>query len=130
VIPATPMTLLALLKAVAYGWQQQAVARNTEEIQSIGRELYERLATMVDHVERVGTNLKQAADSYDRFIGSLEQKVVPSARRFKELGVNSTKTIETPEMLNLALRRIKKDDLTRGEEGQVVDAEARFRQSP
>ena len=90
-IPATPMTLLALLRAVAYGWQQQQLAKNAEEIQQLGRELYDRLATMVEHLESVGRNIKQAADSYDRFIGSLEQKVLPGARRFKELGVSSTK---------------------------------------
>lgn len=112
VIPATPMTLLALLKAVAYGWQQQQLAQNAEEIRSIGRELYERLATMVDHLEGVGRNIKQAADSYDRFVGSLEQKVVPGARRFKELGVSSSKDVGLPEPLNLSIRRVEKPELT------------------
>jgi len=112
VIPATPMTLLALLRAVAYGWQQQNLAKNAEEIRLLGRDLYERLATMVTHLERMGLSIKQTADSYDRFIGSLEQNVVPSARRFKELGVSSTKEIELPAPLNLSLRRIKKQDLT------------------
>jgi DNA recombination protein RmuC len=59
----------------------------------------------------VGANIKQAADSYDRFIGSLEQKVLPGARRFKELGVSSTKEIEIPEPINLVVRRVKKDEL-------------------
>ena len=112
VIPATPMTLLALLKAVSYGWKQQQLATNAEEIQLLGRELYERLATMVGHLESVGTNIKQAADSYDRFIGSLEQKVLPGARRFKELGVSTTKELEIPDPLNLVVRRVKKDELT------------------
>jgi DNA recombination protein RmuC len=111
VIPTSPMSLLALLKAVAYGWQQQHLAQNAEEIQQIGRDLYERLATMVAHLESVGANIKQAADSYDRFIGSLEQKVLPGARRFKELGVSSTKEIEIPEPINLVVRRVKKDEL-------------------
>lgn len=112
VIPATPMTLLALLKAVAYGWQQQAIARNAEEIQSLGRDLYERLATLVDHLESVGKNIKLAADSYDRFVGSLEQKVLPGARRFKDLGVSSTKDLGAPEPINLNPRRITRDELT------------------
>ncbi len=111
VIPATPMTLLALLKAVAYGWQQQAIARNAEEIQSLGRDLYERLATLVDHLESVGKNIKLAADSYDRFVGSLEQKVLPGARRFKDLGVSSTKELGTPELINLNPRRVTRDEL-------------------
>jgi DNA recombination protein RmuC len=113
VIPATPMTLLALLKAVAYGWQQQAIARNAEEIQILGRDLYDRLATLVDHLESVGRNIKLAADSYDRFVGSLEQKVLPGARRFKELGVSTSKDLETPEPINLNPRRVTKDELTR-----------------
>jgi DNA recombination protein RmuC len=111
VIPATPMTLLALLKAVAYGWQQQDVARNAEEIRALGRDMYERLATLVEHLEGVGRNIKQAAASYDKFIGSLEQKVMPAARRFRTLGVTSAKTIETPDPLALAVREIRSPDL-------------------
>jgi DNA recombination protein RmuC len=109
VIPATPMTLLALLKAVAFGWQQQVVAENAEEIQILGRELYERLTTMVDHLETVGVNIKRAADGYDSFIGSLERKVLPSARRFKELGVSTTKALETPDLLGLSVRRPRRE---------------------
>jgi DNA recombination protein RmuC len=112
VIPATPMTLLALLKAIAYGWQQQQLADNAEEIRQIGRELYDRLATMVDHLGGVGRNIKLAAESYDRFIGSLETKVLPGARRFKDLGVSSTKELEVPEPLRLQLRRVEKPELT------------------
>jgi DNA recombination protein RmuC len=112
VVPATPMTLMAVLRAVSYGWKQQQLAVNAEEIQQLGRELYDRLATMVEHLDRVGTNIKQAADSYDRFIGSLEQKVLPGARRFKELGVSSTKEIEAPDPLRLAMRKVQKVELT------------------
>ena len=112
VVVATPMTLLGLLKAVASGWKQQQLAKNAEEIQQIGRDLYDRLSTMVDHLENVGRNLKQAADSYDRFVGSLESKVVPGARRFKELGVSSTKELEIPDLLNVSVRRVTKDELT------------------
>ena len=130
VIPATPMTLLALLKAVGHGWQQDAVAKHSEEIQTIGRDLYERLATLVEHLEGVGRNLKQAADGYDRFVGSLEQKVLPSARRFKALGVSSVKVIETPDQLNLTLRKVRREELGAADEpaeGAVVQAESRFR---
>ncbi len=112
VIPATPLTLLALLKAAALGWRQQQLATNAEEIQQIGRELYERLGTMVGHLESVGKNLKQAGDAYDRFIGSLETKVLPGARKFKELGVDSTEELEAPEPVRLALRSVNKPELT------------------
>jgi DNA recombination protein RmuC len=111
VIPASPMTLLALLKAVAYGWKQQQLARNAEEIQQLGRDLYDRLATMVGHLDSVGASIKGAADSYDRFIGSLEQKVLPGARRFKDLGVSATKDIEMPEPIALSVRRVRKEEL-------------------
>jgi DNA recombination protein RmuC len=111
VVLATPMTLLALLKAVSYGWKQQILAHNAEEIQLIGRELYERLGVMVEHLSGVGKNIKQAADSYDRFIASLETKVLPGARRFKELGVRSNRDIEMPDPLNLTMRKVRKEEL-------------------
>ena len=112
VIPATPLTLLALLKAAALGWRQEQLARNAEEIQAIGRELYERLGSMVGHLETVGKNLKQAGDAYDRFVGSHESKVLPGARRFKELGVNASSELESPEQIRLALRSVTKPELT------------------
>jgi DNA recombination protein RmuC len=112
VIPASPMTLLALLKAVSCGWQQQQLARSAEEIQLIGRELYERLATMTGHLENVGANIKQAADSYDRLIGSLELKVLPGARKFKDLGVNTSKELPEVDPLHLEVRRLVKPELT------------------
>jgi DNA recombination protein RmuC len=112
VVPATPMTLLGLLKAIASGWKQQQLAKNAEEIQQIGRDLYDRLSTMVEHLEGVGRNIKQAADSYDRFVGSLETKVLPGARRFKELGVSSAKELEIPDQLSLSMRRVIKEELT------------------
>ncbi|MBM3751524.1 MAG: DNA recombination protein RmuC [Acidimicrobiia bacterium] len=117
VVPATPMTLMAILRAVAYGWKQQQLAVNAEEIQQLGRDLYDRLSTMVDHLSSVGAHLKQAASSYDRLVGSLEQKVLPGARRFKELGVSSNKELEVAEPLHLTVRRVQKDELT------VVDRE-------
>ncbi len=112
VVPATPMTLMAILRAVAYGWKQQQLAVNAEEIQQLGRDLYDRLATMVDHLSAVGANLKQAANSYDKLVGSLEQKVLPGARRFKDLGVSSNKELEVAEPLHLTVRRVQKDELT------------------
>jgi len=108
VIPATPLTLLALLKTVALGWRHDLVARNAEEIQLIGKDLYDRLRIMVGHLEMVGKNIKQAGDAYDRFLGSLEQRVIPGARRFRDLGVQAAEEIESPEPLLLSLRPITK----------------------
>ena len=125
VVVATPMTLLALLKTVAYGWRQQEIATNAEEIQMLGRQLYERLASMVEHLDSVGRNLKQAAQSYDGLVGSLETKVLPGARRFKDLGVTSTKELEIVEPLRLEVRTVIKPELT----GRP-DAESASRHQP
>ena len=108
VIPATPLTLLALLKTVALGWRHDQVARNAEEIQMIGKDLYDRLRIMIGHLEMVGKNIKQAGDAYDRFLGSLEQRVIPGARRFRDLGVQAAEEIESPEPLMLSLRPVTK----------------------
>jgi DNA recombination protein RmuC len=67
---------------------------------------------MVEHLESVGRSIKLAADSYDRFVGSLESKVLPGARRFKELGVTSSKELEVPDALHLTLRQVKREELT------------------
>lgn len=116
VIPATPLTLLALLKTVALGLRQEQFARNAEEIQLAGRDLYDRLRTMVGHLENVGRNLKLAGDSYDKFLGSLEQRVLPGARKLNDLGVHSREEIESPEPLRLSLR-----PATRQEEAPLFD---------
>lgn len=125
VIPATPMTLLALLKAIAMGWKQQQLAQNAEEIQGLGRDLYERLAGMVEHLEGVGRNIKQAGDSYDKLVGSLESKVLPGARRFKELGVTSTRDIADIDPLRLEVRPIVKPELTGNRPDDEREAPAR-----
>jgi len=127
VVVATPMTLLALLKTVAYGWRQQEIATNAEEIQMLGRQLYERLASMVEHLDNVGRNLKQAAQSYDGLVGSLETKVLPGARRFKELGVTSTKELEIAEPLRLEVRSVVKPELTGRPDPESTESDTNLR---
>ena len=127
VVVATPMTLLALLKTVAYGWRQQEIATNAEEIQMLGRQLYERLASMVEHLDSVGRNLKQAAQSYDGLVGSLETKVLPGARRFKDLGVASTKELEIVEPLRLEVRTVVKPELTGRPDPEPAESDSNLR---
>jgi DNA recombination protein RmuC len=121
VIPATPLTLLALLKTVALGWQQEKVARNAEEIQSLGRELYERMVLMTSHLQDVGDGIKQAGDAYDRFVGSLERRVLPGARRFKDLGVQASSDLESPELLRLSLRPVTRPEPAVGDRDDTAE---------
>ncbi len=89
VIIATPSTLIALLKAVAYGWRQSAVAHNAALIRDLGQELYRRLGAFNGHLGRMGQRLGAAVEAYNAAVGSLERQVLPQARRFSELGVTA-----------------------------------------
>lgn len=86
VLPATPVTLLALLKSVSYGWQQQRVAENAREIAASGRQLHDRLVRFLSHLERLGKSLSGSTQAYNQALGSLERRVLPSARRLEEVG--------------------------------------------
>ncbi len=94
VIIATPTSFIALLKAVAYGWRQNALAENAQHIQELGEDLYKRLATFTTHISRVGRTLGQSVEAYNAAVGSLERQVLPGARKFTELGLRPAREIE------------------------------------
>jgi DNA recombination protein RmuC len=87
VMPASPTTLISLLKAVSFGWRQEKLAKNAEEIRKLGKEFYERMATLIQHLSDVGSSLTRTVNSYNKAVGSLETRLVPTARKFNELGV-------------------------------------------
>ena len=104
VIIATPSTLIALLKAVAYGWRQSAVAHNAAQIRDLGQELYRRLSTFNGHLGRIGQRLATAVEAYNAAVGSLERGVLPQARRFGELGVTADEPLPTLEPIGQLVR--------------------------
>ena len=93
VLPVTPSTLVALLKAAAYGWRQESVSKNAEEIRDLGQQLYDRIATYLEHFEKVGHGLETATKSYNAAVGSLEGALIPGARKFAELGAKGSKEL-------------------------------------
>jgi DNA recombination protein RmuC len=108
VLPVTPSTLVALLKAAAYGWRQESVSKNAEEISELGRQLADRIATYAEHFERVGHSLETATKSYNAAVGSLESMVLPGARKFAELGAKGAKVLPEIEPVETAVRDLAK----------------------
>jgi DNA recombination protein RmuC len=105
VVLATPATLIALLRAVAYGWQQDQLNTHAEEAGRLGKDLFERMAVLAEHLNDVGQALGKSVSAYNRAVGSLETRILPAARRFKELGVSSEKDIPQLEPAELLPRK-------------------------
>jgi len=108
VLLATPMTLIALLKAAAYGWKQEAVSRSAEEVSKLGRDLYNRISVFADHMGSTAKGLAAAVRNFNSAIGSFEQNILPSARRFEELGAKGTRELTDPERVELEVREVAK----------------------
>ena len=109
IILATPTSLIALLKAIAYGWKQQALSGNAEQIRELAEALYDRLIVFISHLNKLGKQLSSSVEHYNKAIGSFERKVLPGARKFSKLGIGSKKEIEEIKSIELPTRKLRND---------------------
>jgi DNA recombination protein RmuC len=120
VLIATPTTLIALLRTVAYGWRQETIAESAKEVSELGRELYKRMVTLTEHYSKVGKGLQSAVRAYNDSVGSFERSVLPGARKLKDHGITSTSDLAELRDIELAVRTVKTPELPAG----VPDAQA------
>jgi len=113
IILATPTSLIALLRAVAYGWRQERLAENADSIRVAGEDLYKRLAVFSEHIMKVGRGLEGAVSHYNKAVGSFESKVMPGAKKLAEMGISDNKPVVEIEQIEKAVRQIddQKDNI-------------------
>ena len=107
VILATPTSLVALLRAVAYGWRQLALAENAEHIRTVGEDMYARLTSFAEHLAQLGKSLDSSVHSFNRAVGSFDTRVLPGARKFTEMGISARKDVPELHPIERAAREIQ-----------------------
>jgi DNA recombination protein RmuC len=124
IVIVTPATLIALAKAVAYGWRQEKVAENAQRVHDLGRELYRRIGRMAEHISRCGDALGRSVQHYNQLVGSLEHAVMPQARRFQELEVEGT-AAELPLLREIETQaRMLRSETGAGSDGDAIASKA------
>ena len=123
VMLASPLTLIALLRAIAFGWQQETVAKNAQEISELGRNLYDRIAKLADHFENVGRSLAKAVQAYNGAVGTLETRVLVTARRLKDKGVTASEEFREIETIDQTPRLLGAPELVGLFDDATLDAE-------
>jgi DNA recombination protein RmuC len=113
VVIATPTTLIALLRAIAFGWRQEQIADNAERICELGRQLYDRLRTLSEHFDDVGRSLARATAAFNKTVGSMESRVLPAARRFRDLGAATGAEIPPLEVIDQQPRELTAPEYSR-----------------
>jgi DNA recombination protein RmuC len=107
IILATPTSLVALLRAIAYGWRQEALTENAEQIRSIGEDLFGRLVTFAEHLNKLGRSLTSSVQHYNKAVGSFDSRIVPGAKKFTELGISSKKPLQRGEQIESTARTLE-----------------------
>lgn len=130
ILIASPVTLLAVLKAVGYGWQQVSIARNAQQIAEEGKVLYQRLSKVAEHIADLGASLDGSIAAYNSLIGSLEHRLLPSARRFEELGVDA-EAMRSLDQLDRTTRKLTAEEMTEPQESiSVPEVVSDYQDSP
>jgi len=110
IILATPSSFVALLRAVAFGWRQEVLADNADKIRSLGVTLYERIAAFSGHLGNIGNSLGKSVEHFNKAVGSFDSRVLPSAKRFTEMGISAKKEIKDPEQIEMIAREINESN--------------------